>query len=187
MKTNSFKGFVILFSSILVFFLISNYAFPANANSKSKSLNTNIKNPKKISRGFYIPAGTRIKGVLLNGADVAIGENNNNSLLINLVSHGVFPIGYSTNLKYCFVIAKAYSSSSCDSCLHIRTIRLSCIVNNGTDHAEGPIYGYVKGKSKLHILKGKIILKHVISINGGRKVTIVITKKSYIPIKPNKK
>jgi hypothetical protein len=173
MKIKFFKTIFILFSSFIVFFLVQNYAFSAGVNSK------------KGSKGFYIPTKTRIKAVLLNGGDIK--TNHNIPVLIKLISRGTYPKGYKgKNLKSCFVIARAYYNSLlCKSCLYIKTLRLSCIVKHGAYHEAGHIYGYATDKSKSRTLKSMLKSKNLISLNPGRKVTIVITKKSYISIGPN--
>lgn len=173
MKVKSFKIIFILFSSFLVFFLIQNYAFSSSVNSK------------KSSKGFYIPAKTRIKGVIFNGGDIE--TNHNVPILINLISRGTYPKGYNgPNLKYCVVMARAYYNSLlCKSCLYIKTSILSCIVKHGAYHAAGPIYGYATDKSKSRTLNAILKSKNLISLNPGRTVTVVITKKSYISIESN--
>ena len=147
----SFKIIFILFSSFLVFFLIQNYAFSANASSERQSYK-NIKD----SNGFYIPAKTRIKGVIFNGGDIE--TNHNVPVLINLISRGTYPKGYNgRNLKYCVVMARAYYNSLlCKSCLYIKTSSLSCMVKHGAYHAAGPIYGYATDKSKSRTLNAML-------------------------------
>ncbi len=58
-------------------------------------------------------------------------------------------------------------------------------MKHGAYHEAGHIYGYATDKSKSRTLKSMLKSKNLISLNPGRKVTIVITKKSYISIGPN--
>lgn len=95
----------------------------------------------------FIPAGTLLKGTLLNGMyapTMSKGKSKPYPALFHLNDLGFLPNGVRKDLSGCFMLGEAYGELS-DSRVHIRLSTLSCISNNQKQVLEKEIKGFVNG------------------------------------------
>lgn len=95
----------------------------------------------------FIPAGSLLKGTLLNGMyapTMSKGKSKPYPALFRLNDLGFLPNGVRKDLSGCFVLGEAYGELS-DSRVHIRLSTLSCISNNQQRVLEKDIKGFVNG------------------------------------------
>lgn len=121
------------------------------------------KKPKKKAyiKGFYVPAGSFTQGLLLNGMDAPSsmeGKSNPYPALIRLTNLSFLPNKYRLSMKGCFVIAEGYGSLSSER-VYLRTVSLSCVSKNGSEHISAPIHGYIVGYHGKVGLRGKVVTK----------------------------
>ena len=91
--------------------------------------------PQKPSHrpSTYVPAGTFVRGVLLEGADANAAVNGQSStapILVRLLDRGTLPNGHRSRLKGCFVLASLYGDISSERG-EARLTTLSCTFKDG--------------------------------------------------------
>lgn len=109
-----------------------------------------IKNPDT-----YVPAGTFVQGVIIEGADAAASvtaQTNPEPMLIRLTSNGTLPNRRHSHLKDCVVTLAASGDISSERG-KIRTERLSC-VKPGGGIIDIPIEGNVAGSDGKNGMRG---------------------------------
>jgi conjugal transfer pilus assembly protein TraB len=127
----------------------------ANELSQHVTLSTNNKNPKT-----YVPAGTFVRGVLLEGADANAsvnGQSDTVPILVRLLDSGTLPNGGVSHLKGCFVLASIYGDISSERG-EARLDTLSCTRKNGSIF-EVPVQGHLSFAGKEGI-KGTPIMRN---------------------------
>lgn len=98
----------------------------------SPSLEDQYKKPSK-NPDTYVPAGTFVQGVIIEGADAAANvtaQTNPEPMLVRLISNGTLPNRRRSHLKDCVVTLAASGDISSERG-KIRTERLSCVKPNG--------------------------------------------------------
>jgi|SaaInlStandDraft_2_1057019.scaffolds.fasta_scaffold22908_3 conjugal transfer pilus assembly protein TraB len=108
----------------------------------------------------YIPSGSYVSGILLNGVDVSVGLEGQQSptpILIRLTNKGSLPNGFSSNMKSCRMIATAYGDASSERA-KVRVERLSCVSFDG-NIVETDVNGYVVDSSGKEGIRGKLITR----------------------------
>lgn len=108
----------------------------------------------------YIPAGSYMKALLLNGMDAPTGgqaQSNPAPALLKIIDNGKLPNFFRTQLKDCVVTANGYGELSSERAL-IRTDRLSCVTPAG-GAVDIAIRGYIAGEDGKAGLRGKVISK----------------------------
>lgn len=122
---------------------------------KSKEAQNNKKNTKN-----WVPAGTFVRGVLLEGADANAsvnGQSDTVPILVRLLDQGTLPNGKESHLEGCFVLASIYGDISSERG-EARLNTLSCTRKDGTI-LEVPVQGHLSFAGKEGI-KGKPIMRN---------------------------
>lgn len=120
-----------------------------------------VRTPKKESdKGYYIPSGSILSGILITGLDAPTKENAKSEpfpVLINLDKNAILPNEYAFDFKECFVIAAAFGDMSSER-VYARTENLSCITKEGRT-VEVPINAYATGEDGKAGLRGRLVSK----------------------------
>jgi len=112
------------------------------------------------SADTYLPAGTFVRAVLLNGMDAPTGgqsQSNPHPLLLRLVDDAKLPNGAQVNLKDCQVTANGHGSLS-DERAYLRLDRLSCVDDEG-GAIDVAVKGYIAGEDGKTGVRGRLITK----------------------------
>lgn len=108
----------------------------------------------------YLPAGTFIRAVLLNGLDAPTGgqaQQNPHPILLRLVDNAQLPNNFKANLKDCVITANGHGDLSAERA-YIRADRLSCIDEEGKA-VDVKIAGYVSGEDGKTGIRGRLVTK----------------------------
>ncbi|RMD67937.1 MAG: hypothetical protein D6819_10575 [Gammaproteobacteria bacterium] len=108
----------------------------------------------------WLPAGSMIQGVLLNGMDApssATAVKNPTPALIRVKREAVLPNRYRMDVKECFIIASGYGVMSSERAI-MRTESLTCIRRDGRA-IEAPLEGYVIGEDGKVGMRGRLVTK----------------------------
>lgn len=108
----------------------------------------------------YIPAGTYIRAVLLNGLDAPTGgqsQQNPHPVLLQLSDDAVLPNKFRAALKNCMVTANGYGDIAAERA-YIRSDRLSCIDENG-GAIDVRLTGYIAGEDGKTGMRGRVVEK----------------------------
>lgn len=108
----------------------------------------------------YIPAGTYIRAVLLNGLDAPTGgqsQQNPHPVLLQLADDAVLPNKFRAALKNCMVTANGYGDIAAERA-YIRSDRLSCIDENG-GAIDVRLTGYIAGEDGKTGMRGRVVEK----------------------------
>lgn len=109
---------------------------------------------------FFMPAGSIIAGVFLNGLDAPTGNQartNPFPVTIRIQHEAILPNRYTADIRECFVIVSGYGDLSSERFLG-RTEALSCISDDG-DAIETSIQGYVVGNDGKAGMRGRLVSK----------------------------
>ena len=101
-------------------------------NLKNKLENLEDKSAKNPET--YVPAGTHVLGVLLQGADLVANQNNQQNpkpILIRLIRNGTLPNQRESNLEGCIITA-AMTGDISSGRGDVRLERLSCVRENNS-------------------------------------------------------
>jgi conjugal transfer pilus assembly protein TraB len=116
----------------------------------------------------FIPAGTYVKAVLLNGLDISAGissQANPQPVLLRLVDLGSLPNHAKNRLKDCRVIAAAHGELSNER-VNMRLEKLSCVQEDG--HViESEVSGFVNGLDGKNGVRGKVVLRDAEVLKRG--------------------
>lgn len=108
----------------------------------------------------YIPAGTYIRAVVLNGLDAPTGgaaQQNPHPVLLQLSDDAVLPNKFRAALKNCMVTANGFGDVAAERA-YIRTDRLSCIDEEG-GAVDVAIKGYIAGEDGKTGMRGRVVEK----------------------------
>ena len=108
----------------------------------------------------YIPAGTYIRAVVLNGLDAPTGgaaQQNPHPVLLQLSDDAVLPNKFRAALKDCMVTANGFGDVAAERA-YIRTDRLSCIDEDG-GAVDVAIKGYIAGEDGKTGMRGRVVEK----------------------------
>ena len=108
----------------------------------------------------YIPAGTYIRAVVLNGLDAPTGgaaQQNPHPVLLQLSDDAVLPNKFRAALKNCMVTANGFGDVAAERA-YIRTDRLSCIDEDG-GAVDVAIKGYIAGEDGKTGMRGRVVEK----------------------------
>jgi conjugal transfer pilus assembly protein TraB len=146
----------------------TNSKIPSNSNINNKMVNAvsvkddkNISDQKdKIKKSIKIPAGSFIKGVLLNGIDAPTASNakgNPHPVAIRFIDKSILPNNFKADIKDCVAIAGGYGELSSQRAI-IRVDKVSCVKEDGTVlTSKGNSIGYVTGEDGKVGLEGEVI------------------------------
>lgn len=108
----------------------------------------------------YIPAGTYIRAVLLNGLDAPTGgqsQQNPHPVLLQMADDAVLPNQFRAALKNCMVTANGFGDIAAERA-YIRTDRLSCIDETG-GAVDVRLTGYIAGEDGKTGMRGRVVEK----------------------------
>lgn len=113
---------------------------------------------KKPEKGFFIPAGSILTGVLISGMDAPTGASSKREpfpTLVRIKKEAILPNRYSADVKECFLVASAYGDMSAERA-YMRSERLSCIRSDGKV-IETKIAAYATGEDGKVGLRGPVV------------------------------
>ena len=113
----------------------------------------NSANEKKT---VYLPAGTTLRGRIINSFPAPVGGEKFPAVLIELEGHARLPNNYRLDLSRCLVIAKAEGFYALERA-KLETYKLSCILKNGKVIEVSPKGMIVSGEDGLEGVKGKFL------------------------------
>jgi conjugal transfer pilus assembly protein TraB len=104
----------------------------------------------------YLPAGTTLKGRLINSFPAPVGGEKFPAVLIELDGYARLPNNYRLDLSRCLVIAKAEGFYALERA-KLETYKLSCILKNGKVIEVSPKGMVISGEDGLEGVKGKFL------------------------------
>lgn len=107
-------------------------------------------------RTVYLPAGTTLRGRIINSFPAPVGGERFPAVLIELEGHARLPNNYRLDLSRCLVIAKAEGSYVLERA-KLETYKLSCILRNGKVIEVSPKGMVVSGEDGLEGVRGKFL------------------------------
>lgn len=116
-----------------------------------------IDSGRKESSEVYIPSGSILRGVLLNGVDAPTEGPNPHPVVIRLDADGLLPNGHTFPFADCRVLAEIRGEINSERGLG-RTLTLSCIWNGG-DVVDVELNGYLVGGDGSTGIRGKLVTK----------------------------
>lgn len=129
----------------------------ATASSSPSAAPTN---KSKDNDTVFLPAGSMIQGVLLNGLDAptsGAAQKNPTPVLIRVKHDAVLPNRFRMDIQECFIIAGGHGSMSSERAI-LRTEAISCVREDG-GVVETKISGYAIGEDGKVGLRGRLISK----------------------------
>jgi len=104
----------------------------------------------------YLPAGTTLKGRIINSFPAPVGGERFPAVLIELDGHARLPNNYRLDLSRCLVIAKGEGSYVLERA-KLETYKFSCILKNGKVIEVSPKGMVISGEDGLEGVKGKFL------------------------------
>jgi hypothetical protein len=112
--------------------------------------------PAEEKKTVYLPAGTTLKGRIINSFPAPVGGERFPAVLIELDGYARLPNNYRLDLSRCLVIAKGEGSYVLERA-KLETYKLSCILRNGKVIEVSPKGMVVSGEDGLEGVKGKFL------------------------------
>lgn len=115
---------------------------------------------KKKKDEYFLPAGSFMPAVMLNGIDAPTGNGAQGEpypVLLSVTDLTVLPNRYKANLRECFIIGAGYGNLS-DERAYIRTETLSCVRTDGKI-VESSIKGHIIGEDGKLGIFGRLVSK----------------------------
>jgi len=116
----------------------------------------NPEKPAQEKKTVYLPAGTTLKGRIINSFPAPVGGERFPAVLIELEGHARLPNNYRLDLSRCLVIAKAEGSYVLERA-KLETYKLSCILKDGKVIEVSPKGMVVSGEDGLEGVGGKFL------------------------------
>jgi len=116
----------------------------------------NPEKPAEEKKTVYLPAGTTLKGKIINSFPAPVGGERFPAVLIELDGYARLPNNYRLDLSRCLVIAKGEGSYVLERA-KLETYKLSCILKNGKVIEVSPKGMVVSGEDGLEGVKGKFL------------------------------
>lgn len=110
--------------------------------------------------GSYIPAGTFVRVVVLNGIDAPTGgqaQQNPSPVLLKVLDAATLPNGFKADLAGCVLTGNGYGEVSSERS-NIRLDRLTCVSEDG-GAIDIAVKGYVAGEDGKSGMRGKLVSK----------------------------
>ena len=104
----------------------------------------------------YLPAGTTLKGRIINSFPAPVGGERFPAVLIELDGYARLPNNYRLELTHCLVIAKGEGSYVLERA-KLETYKLSCILKNGRVIEVSPKGMVVSAEDGIEGVKGKFL------------------------------
>jgi len=135
---------------------------PADQASPTKTSNQTRGDKDTIGQSSetYLPAGTFVRAVLLNGLDAPTGgqaQQNPHPIVLRLIDNAQLPNSVRANLKDCVVTANGAGDLSAERA-YVRLDRLTCIDDEG-GAIDVAVKGYVSGEDGKTGLRGRLVTK----------------------------
>lgn len=118
------------------------------------------KNKKKKKDDSWLPTGSFMKVVLLNGIDAPTSggaQSEPYPVLMSILDIATLPNRFRMDMRECFLIGAGYGNIS-DERAYIRTERLSCVRKNG-EVADFDLTGHVIGEDGKLGMRGRLVSK----------------------------
>ncbi len=130
----------------------------AQSGMSDVPLSVNPENGKSADekKTVYLPAGTTLRGRIINSFPAPVGGERFPAVLIELDGHARLPNNYRLDLSRCLVIAKAEGSYVLERA-KLETYKLSCILKNGKVIEVSPKGMVISGEDGLEGVRGKFI------------------------------
>jgi conjugal transfer pilus assembly protein TraB len=112
--------------------------------------------PAEEKKTVYLPAGTTLKGRIINSFPAPVGGEKFPAVLIELDGHARLPNNYRLDLSRCLVIAKGEGFYALERA-KLETYKLSCILKNGKVIEVSPNGMIISGEDGLEGVKGKFL------------------------------
>jgi conjugal transfer pilus assembly protein TraB len=122
------------------------------------SLNVNEKVKVNSRNDAYLPPGTIITGVTLNGVNVGTGQeaqSNPQIVEVRIKKPAIMPNGYRINLNNCMIIATGFGNLPAQR-IYLRPTTMSCVGPGGVA-IESAIKGYVVGDDGISGMRGTVV------------------------------
>lgn len=108
----------------------------------------------------YIPSGSYVRAVLLNGLDAPTGGNSQQSphpILLRMVDVAQLPNGVKSDIKDCVMTGNGFGDVASERA-YIRIDRISCVDADG-NAIDNKVTGYIAGEDGKTGLRGRIVQK----------------------------
>ncbi len=115
---------------------------------------------KKVKHDEWLPTGSFMKAVLLNGIDAPTSggaQAEPYPVLMSIMDLSILPNRFRLDIRECFVIGAGYGNIS-DERAYIRTERLSCVRKNG-QAVDFELSGHIIGEDGKLGLRGRVVSK----------------------------
>ena len=133
-------------------------ADPIKEEKKEEVKDKETKKPKQI----IVPAGSFVKGRLLNGLDApssGAAKSSPHPVAIQIIDKSILPNKFRADIKDCVAIGSGYGELSSDRAI-LRVENLSCVKKDGTSIiSKGSSIGYVTGEDGKIGLSGRVVSK----------------------------
>ena len=133
-------------------------ADPIKDEKKEEVKDKELKKPKQI----IVPAGSFVKGRLLNGLDApssGAAKSSPHPVAIQIIDKSILPNKFRADIKDCVAIGSGYGELSSDRAI-LRVENLSCVKKDGTSiTSKGSSIGYVAGEDGKIGLSGRVVSK----------------------------
>ena len=133
-------------------------ADPIKEEKKEEVKDKEVKKPKQI----IVPAGSFVKGRLLNGLDApssGAAKSSPHPVAIQIIDKSILPNKFRADIKDCVAIGSGYGELSSDRAI-LRVENLSCVKKDGTSiTSKGSSIGYVTGEDGKIGLSGRVVSK----------------------------
>ncbi len=134
----------------------SNFLAQAGMSDVQVVANPGRGNSEDERKTVYLPAGTTLKGRIINSFPAPVGGERFPAVLIELDGYARLPNNYRLDLSRCLVIAKAEGSYVLERA-KLETYKLSCILKNGKVIEVSPKGMVISGEDGLEGVKGKFL------------------------------
>lgn len=141
--------------------VISTLTIIADSIKDEKKEESKEKEPKKPKQ-IIVPAGSFVKGRLLNGLDApssGAAKSSPHPVAIQIIDKSILPNKFKADIKECVAIGSGYGELSSDRAI-LRVENLSCVKKDGTSiTSKGSSIGYVTGEDGKIGLSGRVVSK----------------------------
>ena len=117
-------------------------------------------NAPAAKEALFIPAGTILRGVLLNGLDAPTGQGARSQptpALVRIKHDAILPNRFRADVKECFVIVGGFGDLGAERA-YLRSETLTCVRTDG-GVIEVPIDGYAVGEDGKVGVRGRLVSK----------------------------
>lgn len=130
------------------------------ASYSSSQTDTEESEEDKKPQEVFMPAGSIITGVLLNGMDAPTGQGARKDpfpATMRIQKEAILPNRFRADIRECFLIISGYGDLSSERA-YLRSETLSCVKDNG-DVIETSIDAYAVGEDGKAGLRGRLVSK----------------------------